>query len=106
MTPSPMQRTRSTSATVSLRRLFPAASFVGCAEMAVSQAFADSRRCTPGSLFAAIPGTKRNGQEFVEDALVRGAAVVLTSQPLARAKVNQCIVGDVRAAYSEICQAL
>jgi UDP-N-acetylmuramoyl-L-alanyl-D-glutamate--2,6-diaminopimelate ligase len=101
-----MQRTRSTSATVSLRRLFPSASFVGCAEMAVSQAFEDSRLCTAGSLFAAIPGSKLNGQAFVEDALARGAAVVLTSQPIARAKVNQCIVGDVRAAYSELCQAL
>jgi UDP-N-acetylmuramoyl-L-alanyl-D-glutamate--2,6-diaminopimelate ligase len=101
-----MQRTRSTSATVSLRRLFPAASFVGCAEMAVSSAFEDSRQCTPGSLFAAIPGSKQHGQAFAEDALARGAAVILTSQPIARAKVNQCIVGDVRAAYSELCQAL
>ncbi|OAI57427.1 hypothetical protein AYO47_08075 [Planctomyces sp. SCGC AG-212-M04] len=101
-----MQRTRSTSATVSLRRLFPSASFVGCAEMAVSHAFEDSRLCTPGSLFAAIPGAKHNGQEFVEDALARGAAVVLTSQPIARARVNQCIVADVRAAYSELCHAL
>jgi len=101
-----MQRTRSTSATVNLRRLFPSASFVGCAEMAVSQATEDSRQCTPGCLFAAIPGTRQNGQEFVEDALARGAAVVLTSQPLARVRVNQCIVGDVRAAYSELCQAL
>ncbi len=101
-----MQRTRSHSATVSLRRLFPSASFVGCAEMAVSDCTADSRQCTPGCLFAAIPGTKLNGQEYVEEALANGASVVLTSQPLAKVRVNQCIVGDVRAAYSELCQAL
>ncbi|HVJ86679.1 MAG TPA: UDP-N-acetylmuramoyl-L-alanyl-D-glutamate--2,6-diaminopimelate ligase [Caulifigura sp.] len=74
--------------------------------MAVAEATEDSRLCTPGCLFAAIPGTKQNGQHFVEDALSRGAAVILTSQPLAKVKVNQCIVGDVRAAYSELCQAL
>jgi UDP-N-acetylmuramoyl-L-alanyl-D-glutamate--2,6-diaminopimelate ligase len=101
-----MQRIRSTSATVSLRRLFPSASFVGCAEMAVSDATEDSRQCTLGCLFAAIPGRKHNGQEHVDEALAKGAAVVLTSQPLAKFKVNQCIVGDVRAAYSELCQAL
>ena len=74
--------------------------------MAVAEATEDSRLCTPGCLFAAIPGAKHNGQHFVEDALARGAAVILTSQPLAKVKVNQCIVGDVRAAYSELCQAL
>lgn len=101
-----MQRTRSNSATVNLRRLFPSASFVGCTEMAVSDASEDSRKCTPGCLFAAIPGATHNGQEYVEDALAHGASVILTSQPLAKVKVNQCIVGDVRAAYSELCQAL
>ncbi len=74
--------------------------------MAVSEATEDSRQCTPGCLFAAVPGLRCHGQDFIADALARGASVILTSQPLASVKVNQCIVGDVRAAYSELCQAL
>jgi UDP-N-acetylmuramoyl-L-alanyl-D-glutamate--2,6-diaminopimelate ligase len=74
--------------------------------MAVSEAFEDSRQCLPGSLFAAVPGTKQNGQLFIADALARGAEVILTSQPLANVRANQCVVSDVRAAYSELCQSL
>ena len=33
----------------------------------------DSREVKPGYLFAALPGTKVNGAEFVKDAVARGA---------------------------------
>jgi len=38
---------------------------------------ADSREVKPGFLFAALPGTKTDGRKFIEDAVRRGAAVVL-----------------------------
>ena len=37
----------------------------------------DSREVKPGYLFAALPGTKANGAEFVKDAVARGAVAVL-----------------------------
>jgi len=37
----------------------------------------DSREVKPGYLFAALPGTKVNGAEFVKDAVARGAVAVL-----------------------------
>ena len=37
----------------------------------------DSREVRPGYLFAALPGTKANGAEFVKDAVGRGATAVL-----------------------------
>ena len=37
----------------------------------------DSREVKPGYLFAALPGTKANGAEFVKDAVQRGAIAVL-----------------------------
>ncbi|HEY0281721.1 MAG TPA: UDP-N-acetylmuramoyl-L-alanyl-D-glutamate--2,6-diaminopimelate ligase [Rhizomicrobium sp.] len=37
----------------------------------------DSREVGPGYLFAALPGTKANGAEFVKDAVSRGAVAVL-----------------------------
>ena len=38
---------------------------------------ADSRRCEPGWLFAALPGAKADGAQFVADAIAKGAAAVL-----------------------------
>jgi UDP-N-acetylmuramoyl-L-alanyl-D-glutamate--2,6-diaminopimelate ligase len=37
----------------------------------------DSRKVARGYLFAALPGTRANGSDFVEDAVQRGAAAVL-----------------------------
>lgn len=93
-------------APLSLRRIFPAASFVGCADIAVIDAFEQSHRCTPGSLFAALPGTKSHGRDFVVDAVRHGAGAILTDRPVVRAEVPQCVVPDVRQAFAELCQAL
>ena len=38
----------------------------------------DSRRVEPGFLFAALPGTERDGRDFIGDALDRGAVAVLS----------------------------
>ena len=48
----------------------------------------DSREVKPGYLFAALPGTKANGAQFVKDAVARGAVAVLGRpdvEPSARA---------------------
>jgi len=38
---------------------------------------ADSRQARPGYLFAALPGTRAHGRDFIADALARGVAAVL-----------------------------
>ena len=38
---------------------------------------ADSRRVAPSIAFAAYPGTQRDGRDFIDDAIARGAAAVL-----------------------------
>jgi len=42
---------------------------------------ADSRKVKPGYLFAALPGTRTDGRRFVDDAVSRGAVVILTDDP-------------------------
>jgi UDP-N-acetylmuramoyl-L-alanyl-D-glutamate--2,6-diaminopimelate ligase len=37
----------------------------------------DSRRVSPGDLFACLPGTRTDGRRFLSDAVTRGAAAVL-----------------------------
>lgn len=43
----------------------------------VNRVVVDSRAAGPGSIFAALPGSVRDGHEFVEDALGRGAEAAL-----------------------------
>ncbi len=38
--------------------------------------FEDSRRCGPGDLFVAVPGTQADGLDFARDAVARGAVAV------------------------------
>ena len=97
---------RPPSMSVSLRRLLPSASFVGCADIVASDVAEHSDKCRPGSVFAAIPGTNHTGSDFVPDALARGATAILSNHALAGAHVPQCVVPDVRSAYAQICHAL
>src|SRR6185369_7057923 len=43
---------------------------------------ADSRKVSPGFLFAALPGTKANGAAFAAQAAQAGAAAVIAEQDL------------------------
>ena len=46
----------------------------------------DSRSVWPGSLFVAFPGERANGNDFIKEAVKKGAAVVLASRPLTAAQ--------------------
>lgn len=50
----------------------------------------DSRRVGPGWLFVARPGSKRDGADFVADAVARGAAAVLAKGPVQAPLVLAC----------------
>jgi UDP-N-acetylmuramoyl-L-alanyl-D-glutamate--2,6-diaminopimelate ligase len=42
----------------------------------------DSRRIIPGALFFALPGLRANGHAFLDDAIARGAAAVISGEPV------------------------
>jgi len=92
--------------TVSLRRLFPSASFVGCGDIRVSEATDQSGRSVAGGLFAAVRGTRQDGLRYVDEAVGRGVSSLLVPHPVPTAAVPQCVVHDVRAAYSRLSQAV
>ncbi len=50
------------------------------AAFAVTGLTADSRAVRPGDLFAALPGTRADGRQFIADAVARGAAAVLAPE--------------------------
>jgi UDP-N-acetylmuramoyl-tripeptide--D-alanyl-D-alanine ligase len=52
------------------------------ANLVVSDAVIDSRECTHGSLFIALPGEKVNGHDFVRDAFNHGAHFALIDRDM------------------------
>jgi len=66
----------------------------------------DSRQVGPEMLFVAIPGAHCDGFEYAEEAIKRGASVVVTSHSrLSSREVTQVQVEDTRQALAEICDA-
>jgi len=63
----------------------------------------DSRKVTPEMLFVAIPGAHCDGFEYAEDAVKRGATVVVTAHARpSKREVTQVQVEDARQALAEI----
>ncbi|WEJ59851.1 UDP-N-acetylmuramoyl-L-alanyl-D-glutamate--2,6-diaminopimelate ligase [Devosia sp. FJ2-5-3] len=61
----------------------------------------DSRRIEPGDIFFALPGKKVHGNDFVPDAVQRGALAIVTDKaPPGDPGVPVIVVQDVRAAYA------
>jgi len=62
----------------------------------------DSRKVRLGDLFIARPGPKLDGAKFAADAQTRGAAAVVTQQPIAGCSLPQVIVTDAVLAASAL----
>ena len=63
----------------------------------------DSRRVSAGDLFVAISGERFDGNEYVADAAVRGAAAAITRRVVAAGMpLPQVVVSDTRAALGRL----
>jgi UDP-N-acetylmuramoyl-L-alanyl-D-glutamate--2,6-diaminopimelate ligase len=63
-----------------------------------------SREVLPGGLFVAIPGHSVDGHDFIEDALVRGAAAVIVQRDVSHDGVF-VKVPDSRSALAQLAAA-
>jgi len=63
----------------------------------------DSREAAPGSLFAALPGSRTDGHAFAADALAAGATAVLAARPVGGPAL---VVPDVQAALGKLARAV
>jgi UDP-N-acetylmuramoyl-tripeptide--D-alanyl-D-alanine ligase len=63
----------------------------------------DSREAGPGTLFAALPGTRADGHDFAARAVAAGAAAVLAARPVG---VPAVLVADVQAALGALAGAV
>ncbi len=78
---------------------------VGDAGTVVTAMTHDSRRATPGSLYACVRGERHDGHEFAPAALAAGAAALLVDQRL-ELDVPQLIVPDTRLAMGPLAAAV
>ena len=60
----------------------------------------------PGDLFAALPGRRCDGHQFIEEAIRHGAVAVLCERPPEGLSVPCGVVPHVHHAYGRLCQAL
>ncbi len=63
----------------------------------------DSREAGPGSMFAALPGTRTDGHEFAVAAVQSGAVAVLATRPVGCPAI---VVPDVQAALGQLARAI
>ncbi len=66
----------------------------------------DSRFVEPGFAFVAVPGFRRDGVEFVPQAVKRGASLIVAERPLPGAVVHVVVVPDARAALAALACAV
>jgi UDP-N-acetylmuramoyl-L-alanyl-D-glutamate--2,6-diaminopimelate ligase len=66
----------------------------------ISAVTADSRKAGPGVLFAALPGTKVDGRDFIPAALAAGAAAVIAAEDTPDIAVPLIRTSDPRRAYA------
>ena len=71
----------------------------------VSDVEHDSRRVTPGALFACIPGAARDGHDFAREAVAAGALALLVGRPIPAA-VPCLVVESVRRAVGPAAAAV
>ena len=78
----------------------------GPADRMVSGVTYDSRRTVPSGLFVAIPGARHDGFEYIEDALRRGAGVVVCPRGrVPNRDVTVVHVADARKALADCADA-
>ena len=67
----------------------------------------DSRRCGPGSCFIAVPGSARDGHEFIGAAVRAGCAAVVCRDPsVVPPEVTHAVTGQTRRAVGPLAQAM
>jgi UDP-N-acetylmuramoyl-L-alanyl-D-glutamate--2,6-diaminopimelate ligase len=65
----------------------------------------DSRRVRPGELFVAVPGLKRDGREFVPQAVAHGAVAVASEAPVPDGPFSRVEVAAARPALAGLAAA-
>ncbi|MCK5578389.1 MAG: UDP-N-acetylmuramoyl-L-alanyl-D-glutamate--2,6-diaminopimelate ligase [Planctomycetes bacterium] len=87
----------------SLKKILPQAEFVNFQDIDFTDISYDSRQAKPGNLFVAIPGTKKDGQSFIGEAIHRGCVAFVTKiKSDLHPNIPQIVSTDPRQALAAI----
>lgn len=84
-----------------LREVPGARALSGNLDIPVTGIAFDSRAVRPGELFVAVPGFKRDGRDFVPQAVARGAVAVASEAPVPSCVAARIEVDNARAALAD-----
>lgn len=88
---------------MNLRTLLQASGIApGLADPDISSLCHDSRLAKPGCLFFALPGSKSNGNQYIEQAVERGAVAVVGEHSVSGNDYPLVLVDNARAAMADI----
>ena len=78
----------------------------GAGKTTVNALCTDSRRVSPGALFFAMGGLRTDGNLYIEEAIHRGAAAVVSESPAGRvpSRVAYVQVDDIRKTLAEVAR--
>ena len=77
-------------------KLFPEISNLISDDIEVKSLEIDSRKVKKGSVFFACKGNSLDGNDYIEDAIAKGASVVLSDSSLVKEKENIFYVEDLK----------
>ena len=91
-----------------LKTLLPSLSsraVVGSTDRAVESIAYDSRRVQKNGLFVALRGEKSDGHQFIDQAIEKGAAVIVAERPAQQGPATWVQVDDTRLALADLAAA-
>ncbi|CAN5555933.1 UDP-N-acetylmuramoyl-L-alanyl-D-glutamate--2,6-diaminopimelate ligase [soil metagenome] len=83
----------------------PTRAVIGPADRKVDAIAYDSRRVRPNSLFFALPGEKNDGTRFIDQAIDKGATVIVTDTELRKPNATTVQVENTRSALADLAGA-
>jgi len=75
---------------------------IGPVDRAVESITYDSRRVSRNGLFVALRGKKHDGHDFIDQAIEKGASVIVAEREERRSRVTSVIVEDTRSALADL----
>src|SRR3954471_17466704 len=75
---------------------------IGPVDRVVESIAYDSRRVQRNGLFVALRGEKNDGHQFIEQAVEKGATVIVTEHEVPSARATCVVVEDTRAALADL----
>src|ERR1700746_2204513 len=80
----------------------PVREIIGSADRTVESIAYDSRRVQRNGLFVALRGEKSDGHQFIDQAVEKGATVIVTEDEIQNPRATCVVVENTRSALADL----